>query len=102
MDVSDVSAAQRLAIGIVLVAVGSVLGQPNLGLETRISAFATVFGVGFLGAAFEPPLTNALGAQQWEDLSGLKQTAALFVLAIVAIVLWISVTLGQSALETLL
>lgn len=101
MDVSDVSAVQRLGIGIVLVVVGSVLGQPNLGLVTRISAFATLFGIGFLGAAFEPPLTNALGAQQWEDLSGLKQTAVLFVLAVVAIVLWIAITVGQGALETM-
>lgn len=84
-----------------LVIVGSALGQPNLGLETRLSSLATVFGIGFLGAAFEPPLTNALGARRWEHLSSLKQTAVLFVLAVVAIVLWLIITIGQGALESL-
>ncbi|MFA9417122.1 hypothetical protein [Natrinema sp. HArc-T2] len=98
MDVSDVSATQRLVLGIVLVVVGSAIGQPNLGLMTRLSALATGLGIGFLGAAFEPPLTNALGAQQWSELSTVKQTAALFVLAVIALVLWFTVTLGQSAL----
>ncbi|SFB83885.1 hypothetical protein SAMN05444422_102315 [Halobiforma haloterrestris] len=101
VNVEDVSPAQRLGIGIVLVVVGSVLGQPNLGLETRISAFATLFGIGFLGAAFEPPLTNALGARGWADLSSVKQTGVLFVLAIIAIVLWLAVSLAQSAVWSL-
>ncbi|QSW99967.1 hypothetical protein [Haloterrigena alkaliphila] len=102
MDVSDVSTTQRLAIGITLVVVGSAIAQPNLGLLTRLSAFATLFGVGFLGAAFEPPLTNAFGAGEWAELSGVKQTAILFVLAVVAIVLWVAITLGQGALAALL
>lgn len=66
---------------------------------TRLSAFATLFGIGFLGAAFEPPLTNAFGARQWDDLSTLKQTAVLFVLAVVALVLWFVVTVGRGLLE---
>jgi len=102
MEVSNISPAQRLGIGITLVVIGSMLGQPNLGLETRISAFATVFGVGFLGAAFEPPLTNVLGAQEWEELSWVKQTAVLFVLAIIAVILFVAVTAGQRTLGLLL
>lgn len=98
MDVSGISAGERLAIGVGLVVVGSTIGQPNLGLLTRLSAIATVFGVGFLGAAFEPPLTNALGAREWDDLSSLKQAGVLFILALVAIVLWVVVLLGQGTL----
>ncbi|AEH36717.1 hypothetical protein [Halopiger xanaduensis] len=102
MDVEDISVAERLGIGIGLVVVGSALGQPNLGLMTRLAALATLFGIGFLGAAFEPPLTNALGASRWDELGGVKQTAVLFVLAVVAIVLWFAVSIGQSALEAML
>ncbi|WP_252698314.1 hypothetical protein [Natronosalvus vescus] len=86
-----------MLIGVVLVLVGSTLGQPNLGLETRISAFATLFGIGFLGAAFEPPLTARFGASGWNDLSTTKQLLVSFVLALVAIVPFAAVRFGQHA-----
>lgn len=95
MDVSAVSATQRLALGVGFVLLGSMLGQPNLGLEPRISALATIFGIGFLGAAFEPPLTGALDANEWDELSGLNQTMALFFLGIGAIVMLVVVTAAQ-------
>ncbi|MFC4550676.1 MULTISPECIES: hypothetical protein [Halorussus] len=91
MDVSDVSSTQRFAAGIVLVVVAPMLGQPNLGLLTRIAGIGTFLGIGLLGAALEPPMTRALGADEWSDLSTAKQVPVLFVLAIAALVLWFGV-----------
>lgn len=95
MDVSDISARQRLAIGIALTLLAeavSFFGRaqigPDLGPVTRLAGFAIVFGVGFLGAALEPPLTRAFGADDWDALSTGKQVLALFVMAVTAIVLY--------------
>lgn len=102
MDITDSTVIQRLVLGIVLIVIGSVTGQPNLGLETRLSAIATGLGIGFLGAAFEPLFTSALGAQQWSALSTAKQTAVLFVLSVIALVLWFAVSLAQGVLVAVL
>jgi len=95
MDVSDISARERLAIGIALTLLAQVVmvfGRahigPDLGPITRLGGFAVIFGVGFLGAALEPTLTRSFGADEWNDLSTGKQTAALIVMAITAIVLY--------------
>lgn len=95
MDVSDISAKQRLGIGITLTLVAqaiTVLGRaqigPDLGPVTRLGGIAILFGVGFLGAALEPALTDRLGADEWSALSTSQQTLALVVMAGTAIVLY--------------
>ncbi len=98
MEFADSFITQRLVLGIGFVVVGSATGQPNFGVITRLSALATLLGIGFLGAAFEPLFTNALGAQQWSALSTAKQTAVLFVLSVIALVLWVTVSFAQGIL----
>lgn len=95
MDVSDISAKQRLAIGVTLTLVSElvvVLGSgaigPDLGPVVKLGGISILFGVGFLGAALEPALTRRFGETEWKALSAGKQTAALFVMAITAIVLY--------------
>ena len=103
MDVSDISARQRLGIGVaftlfaqVLVVVGSGHIGPDLGPIVKIGGLSVLLGVGFLGAALEPVLTRRLGGSEWDALSTGKQTVALFVMALTAIVLYgIVSTLGS-------
>lgn len=100
MDISDISPAQRLVIGVVLVTVGPTLAQPNLGWQTRISGILTVLGIGFLGLTLEPAMTTVLGADEWSDLSTGKQIVVLFVLSVVALVLWFALVLLKGALAS--
>lgn len=100
MDVSDVSAGQRLVAGAALAVLGAGLAQPSLGRLTQISAVATLLGVGLLGAAAEPPLTNALGADEWEELSSTMRIFALVVLMVVAVVLYFAITLAADVLAS--
>lgn len=88
MDVSNVPAAYRFALGAFLTLVGASIGQANLGLMTRLSGLATLLGIGFLGAAVEPPLTDLLGADRWDGLSATGQTVIAFLCALVALVSW--------------
>lgn len=86
------SGLERFGIGAVLVTVGVSVAQANLGFVTRLAAVSWLVGIVFLAMAAEPPLTGALGEEDWQDLSTTKQTMLLFVLAVVGLVLWIAVT----------
>lgn len=86
------SGPERFGIGAVLVTVGVSVAQANLGLVTRLAAISWLVGVVFLVMAAEPPLTGALGEEDWRDLSTTKQTMLLFVLVVVGLALWVAVT----------
>lgn len=87
------SGLERFGIGAVLVTVGVSFGQANLGPMTRIAALGWLLGIVFLAMSVEPPLTSVLGAEDWRDLSTVKQTMLLFVLAVVGLGLWLGVTI---------
>lgn len=106
MDVSHISAKQRLGIGVALTLLSQVvlvLGRsqigPDLGPVVRLGGLSVLLGVGFLGAALEPPLTRRFGETEWGALSTGKQIVALFVMAIAAIVLY-GVVSGVGSLVT--
>lgn len=86
------SGLERFGIGAALVTVGTSFAQANLGPMTRIAALGGLLGIVFLAMSVEPPLTSALGAEDWRDLSTGKQTMLLFVLVVVGFGLWLVVT----------
>lgn len=93
----DRSAHERFGIGAVLAIVGSSIAQANLGPMTRLAAVCGLLGVAFLAMSLEPPLTGALGGEDWTDLSTGKQMILLSVLSLVGLVLWFAVTTGAGA-----
>lgn len=93
----DRTGLERFGIGAALAIVGSSIAQANLGPMTRLAAVCWMLGVAFLAMSLEPPLTGALGGEDWTDLSTGKQTILLFVLSVVGLVLWFAVTTGAGA-----
>ena len=109
MDISHIPAKQRFGIGLgltigsqLMIEFGSAYIGPSLGVVTRLAGVTVLFGVVFFGVALEPSLTRRLGGETWNDLSFVRQTAALFVMAISAMFLYAVVTIGGGALTRLL
>lgn len=96
------SPGQRLAAGAAAVVVAEVIAQPSLGALSRLSAVFFLVGLGALGLSVEPFVTSALDGDAWGDLSMSRQTAALVVLAVVAIALWFAVSLGVTVVASAL
>lgn len=85
---SDTPPATRAVIGVALIAVAVLLQITNTaGSLNRTVMIAQILGVGAIGFASIPHLTGLLGADEWGDLSLVRQLLASFVLMVVLVVL---------------
>ena len=82
---------QRLAIGAGLVLATKAMVATQVGIY-RLGGYLQLLAWAFLGTAFLPLFVSRANADEWDDISTMKQLGILWVAGVGALVLWFAIS----------